>query len=413
MLKNTMPKVLILCVDRDDDLGRKVNIKGPIIGKEKNILAAEKLLLKDPGESDGNTIFEAVKAFRENKDAVDVVTLTGHGSRGYKSDTRIRKQLDQVLKKYKKVKGIVLVTDGADDDQIIPVIQSRIPVVSKQVCVVKQAQQLEKSYYVLKEAIKDPHVARILFGLPGLILLIVGLFQDLGIKIMILFIGLYLIIKGFGIEDPVINSFKEFRKTTSIDRASFPLYVGSIFMLVLAVWGGYEKAVALGSFDNILLLGASFADGFIGLFVVAFILFLIARIGDMHFHKEVLKIKKYALSIVTVLALWVVIWKASALILGTIMLDEFIGFVVLAFFGTIIGLTVVREIYSRHYIISKLVKDMEIFDTEGNKIGVLTEVSKKKKNVAVVSQIGDRWGIKFNKIVLVKPEDNFAIARSA
>ena len=408
-----MPKILVLCVDRDDDLGRKVNVKGPIIGKEKNILAAQKLLLKDPGESDGNTIFEAVKALKETKDAVDVVTITGHGNKGYKADTNIRKQLDKVLKRYKNIGGIMLVTDGADDDQIIPVIQSRTKVLSTRKCVVKQAQQLEKSYYVIKEAIKDPHLARVLFGLPGLILLVVGLFQELGIKIMILFIGLYLMIKGFGIEDPIINSFRGFRRTTSLERASFPLYVGSVFMLILALWGGYEKAAALGSTDNILLLGASFADGFIALFVVAFILFLIGRIGDMHYSKEVMKIKKYGLSFVTALALWVVIWKASALVLGNIMLDEFIGFVILTFFGTIIGLALVREIYARRYIISKLIKNMEIFDTDGNKIGVLTEVSRKKKNIGVSSPIGDRYGIKFSSIVLVKPEENFVIARSA
>ena len=408
-----MPKILVLCVDRDDDLGRKVNVKGPIIGKEKNILAAQKLLLNDPGESDGNTIFEAVKALKENKDAVDVVTITGHGNRGYKADTNIRKQLDQVLKRYKKVSGVMLVTDGADDDQIIPVIQSRTKVLSTRKCVVKQAQQLEKSYYVIKEAIKDPHVARVLFGLPGLILLVVGLFQDLGIKIMVLLIGLYLMVKGFGIEDPIINSFRGFRKTTSIERASFPLYVGAVFMLILAFWGGYEKAAALGSTDNILLLGASFADGFISLFVVAFVLFLIGRVGDMHYRKEVMKIKKYGLSLVTALALWVVIWKASALILGNIMLDEFIGFVILAFFGTIIGLALVREIYARRYIISKLAKDMEVFDIEGNKLGVLSEISKKKKHIGVASPIGDRWGIKFSSIVLVKPEENFVIARNA
>jgi len=412
MLKKYMPKILVLCVDRDDDLGKKVNIKGPIIGKEKNILAAEKLLLKDPGESDGNTMFEAVKQFKQNKDAVDVVTLTGHKNRGYKADSAIRVQLDKVLKKYKKVNGVLLVTDGADDDQLIPIIQSRIPIVSKCVCVVKQAQQLEKSYYVIKEAIKDPHVSRVLFGLPGLILLVVALFQDLGIKIMVMLIGGYLMIKGFGIEEPVINAFKGFRKTSSLQRASFPLYVGALFMLILALWGGYDKAIAVVAQD-VLLLSAAFAEGFIALFTVGIVLFMVARIGDMHYLKETLKIKKYALSVVTVLAIWVVIWKASALILGTIMLDEFIAFVIMAFFGTIIGLTLVRELYARRYIISRLAHDMEIFDTDGNKLGMLTQVNKKKGNVGVVNPIGDRWGIKFNNIILVKQEENFAIAKSA
>ena len=60
-------KVLVICVDRDDDLGKKAKIKGPVIGREKNIEAGTALILADPGEADANTIFEAVKIFDELK----------------------------------------------------------------------------------------------------------------------------------------------------------------------------------------------------------------------------------------------------------------------------------------------------------------------------------------------------------
>ena len=41
-------KVLILCVDRDDDLGVKTKIKTPILGRKENLEAAVALALKDP-----------------------------------------------------------------------------------------------------------------------------------------------------------------------------------------------------------------------------------------------------------------------------------------------------------------------------------------------------------------------------
>ena len=94
-----MGKLLVLCVDRDDDIGRKAKIKGPIIGEEKNIKAATALLMADPGEADGNAIFEAVRIKRTTKEAVDVVTITGDRNRGYRSDKEILKQLNLVLKK--------------------------------------------------------------------------------------------------------------------------------------------------------------------------------------------------------------------------------------------------------------------------------------------------------------------------
>ncbi|MBI1973271.1 DUF373 family protein, partial [Candidatus Micrarchaeota archaeon] len=235
-----MVRVLVLCVDRDDDLGKKARVRGPIIGREKNIEAAEKLLLADPSEADANTMFDAVKTFGEMRNAVDVVTLTGHPSRGFKADSNVRKQLDLVLKRY-SVDGVYLVTNGADDDQLIPVIQSRIKILGKKNSIVREAKTLKSGYFVVKEFIRDPSIARLLFGMPGLILLIVALFQDLGVKIVVFVIGAYLILKGFGIEEAVVSYSRNFRRTTSVERASFPLYIGALLMFLLSLWGAYEK----------------------------------------------------------------------------------------------------------------------------------------------------------------------------
>ena len=74
--------VLVVCVDRDDDFGRKAGIEGPIIGKKANLNAAAKLALADPEDSDSNTVFAAVKKMQEAKKLyanVEVVTLTGAG----------------------------------------------------------------------------------------------------------------------------------------------------------------------------------------------------------------------------------------------------------------------------------------------------------------------------------------------
>jgi len=38
---------MVLCVDRDDDLGRKARLQGPIIGREENLKAATQLGLVD------------------------------------------------------------------------------------------------------------------------------------------------------------------------------------------------------------------------------------------------------------------------------------------------------------------------------------------------------------------------------
>ena len=50
-------KTLILNIDRDDDFGRKADIKSPILGIKNNINAANKLGMADPEDSDLNAIF--------------------------------------------------------------------------------------------------------------------------------------------------------------------------------------------------------------------------------------------------------------------------------------------------------------------------------------------------------------------
>ena len=54
-----MRRILVLYVDRDDDIGVKAKIKTPIIGREDNLKAALSFALSDPEDSDVNALFAA------------------------------------------------------------------------------------------------------------------------------------------------------------------------------------------------------------------------------------------------------------------------------------------------------------------------------------------------------------------
>ena len=47
--------LLVIAIDRDNDLGRKTGIRSPVLGRESNVKAAIELGLADPEESDTNT----------------------------------------------------------------------------------------------------------------------------------------------------------------------------------------------------------------------------------------------------------------------------------------------------------------------------------------------------------------------
>jgi len=139
--------MLIICIDRDDDLGKKAKVKGPIIGKKACINAAASLGMADPADSDINAIFAAVKEYDEiRKEAVpcEVCVLTGNRNRGYKADKEIAKQLEAVIAKF-DTKEVIFVSDGADDEQVLPIIESRVKISSVKTIIVKQTKELEKS----------------------------------------------------------------------------------------------------------------------------------------------------------------------------------------------------------------------------------------------------------------------------
>ena len=150
-------KTLVLCVDRDDDFGSKTGLNSPFIGREDNLNAAMSLGVKDPEDSDTNTVLAAVSLYDEMlKQGMDVVvaTICGDTHVGYQSDLALSTQLETVLKEVKPDR-VVLVSDGAEDEYIYPVISSRVKVDSVRKVFVKQAPTVESTYYILIKMLND------------------------------------------------------------------------------------------------------------------------------------------------------------------------------------------------------------------------------------------------------------------
>jgi len=195
-------RILILNVDRDDDLGSKAGVKGPVIGKEKLIESATKLGLADPEDSDCNAIFEAVKISEElkGKYKTEAAIVTGSRNVGIESDAIIQKQLNAVIKKTKP-DYVVLVTDGSEDDAVIPIIQSKVPILSVHTVIVRQSENLESTYYKIKEflheTMEDPKTSRIVFGIPAAALILYAIFDYNGWRLIVGLLGAYFFIKGF------------------------------------------------------------------------------------------------------------------------------------------------------------------------------------------------------------------------
>lgn len=241
-------EAIVLCIDRDDDLGKKASVKGPVIGEEENFLAAKALGMVDPEDSDLNAILAAIKLKRESEHlykGVEVVTITGDKEVGVKSDQKIANQLARILEIYKP-KGVIFVTDGAEDEQIIPLIQNETKILSVKTVTVKQARQLESAYFKIQDffgRISDnPRQARLMFGMPGTLLLAVVLLSYLGIpivEVILALLGVYLIAKGFGYDDQLFSGLSEVKNSLLQGNIYKVFNAIALVMLVLAAVSGY------------------------------------------------------------------------------------------------------------------------------------------------------------------------------
>ena len=169
-------RVLVLCIDRDDDIGTKGGIETPIVGRDPCINAATRLAIEDPEDADSNAIFGAVKTYEELVSkgyTAEVAVVAGKFNRGVEADEKISLEIKNILERY-NADGAVIVSDGEDDETVLPVIQSRVPVISVQRVIIRHSRSVEYSYAVFGRYLKllayDPQYSKFFLGVPGVLL---------------------------------------------------------------------------------------------------------------------------------------------------------------------------------------------------------------------------------------------------
>ncbi len=232
-------KTLVLNIDRDDDFGRKASITSPIVGYKNNITAANRLGQADPEDSDLNAIFYAIMTYnqlkKEGKD-VEIATICGHIKVGFKSDEIIAQQLEKVITQT-KVDDVLLISDGAEDEYVLPIIQSRIKITSVSRVSVKQSKELEDKYYRIMKILEDEKVQK-QFVLPLALVLIVWSFfimlgmPSAGFGAIVLTLGLFLLIRVFRWEKNIILLWEEIKSGFLTGKLSIYTYILGIIILI-------------------------------------------------------------------------------------------------------------------------------------------------------------------------------------
>ncbi len=204
-------QTLIVCIDGDNDIGIKADITTPVIGRDAILESATKLAISDPEEADANAMFGAIKLYdrmvkQYPDESFEVATIAGSSMGGVEADRKMVRELTEVMEQFKAT-GVILVTDGFADEELVPIVQSRIPITSIHHVVVKHSERIEETYAVIfrymKMLIEDPYYSKVSLGVPGILLLIIGFLtasnqlENAGMVIAVV-LGIVLMLKGFG-----------------------------------------------------------------------------------------------------------------------------------------------------------------------------------------------------------------------
>ncbi|MGB3908040.1 MAG: DUF373 family protein [Methanomethylovorans sp.] len=315
---------LVICIDRDNDLGEKANVSSPIIGREENIKAAVALSIVDPEDSDSNTIFGGVKALDELRSKgvdAELITFTGDRKIGITSDQKISQQLDNILSIY-PASNAIFISDGAEDETLLPIVQSRIKINSVKRIVVMQSSNLESTYYILKHAFNDPKISQTFFVPVGLAALIYSIFllaryPEGAIIGILAAVGLYMLYRGFGDTVTVVwnrikDDFRMGKLVVVTHSAALLITIVSFVQGLVSVWQYYTHGGIW--YHGLVPLATVFIHSSVWWLVLAAITMNFGRMMDMYLHGR-FNIRQIAPSFYAV-SLGLMLWGATTYILA-------------------------------------------------------------------------------------------------
>lgn len=405
--------ILVLCIDRDNDLFEKGKVNGPLIGREKNLQGALALSLADPEDPDSNAIYYAVKMFdqmRKEGNNVEVATLTGDKKLGYKADRSISSQLDRLVTELNP-SSCVLVSDGASDEEILPVIKSRLKVDSTKIVFIKQAKELEQTYFVLIEKLKDPYFAKTIIGIPAILILLASLASYFGIgwQLVGIVIGLAMLLRIFGVDELAMGVVRDFR--FSFDRSSWIGYLGALAIFSIALFVGYQSFQKTGSLglpaEKIVpyVVESMAWIAFMGLLMI-----MVGKSIDALMDRKRYEVTKYMLySIAAALTTLVIVvgsrWIVNldepyvdfGLFLGTIAASLFLGYLA----------TWLVNFYRKDILIDMKIEGKEAISEHGTYLGRIAGVDARKGMIIVQTIFDKRYTLPISAVVSV--EDNVII----
>ncbi|WP_435127593.1 DUF373 family protein [Halobaculum sp. D14] len=244
---------LVLCVDRSNDVGRKAGVTTPVVGWEAVRSLVTDLGLADPEDAGVNSLLESLRVTRELQDGGEdavVAVISGGGDSAVRADRALAAQLDDVLADV-DVDGAVVVIDSAADERAVPMVESRLTVDSVDRVVVRQAHDIESTYYLLKQFMADEELRESVLVPVGIGLLILPVLlyyfsTAVAMAGLASLLGAALLYYGLGIDEFVEAAPDRLREALYSGQVSVVTYVVGIGLTVVGAFLGVIEASPVG-----------------------------------------------------------------------------------------------------------------------------------------------------------------------
>lgn len=232
------------CLDRSGDIAGVTGVSPPIIGREAVRSLVLDVGLADPEDSGVNCLLETLRVARDldDSDEETVVALLAGGGDTVSAGRSIGAQIDE-LRANHGVDSAVVVTDSANAQQLVPVIESRLPVDSIDRVIVRQARDIESTYYLLKQFLADEDLRRATLVPLGIALLAFPVLMTYvspgaALASITAVFGLFVLYKGLGIDAYLASVPSEVRDALYSGQVSVVTYVVAAGLALIGVFAG-------------------------------------------------------------------------------------------------------------------------------------------------------------------------------
>ena len=277
---------LVVCIDRGEVVA-DVAGETPVTGERAVRSLVTDVGLEDPESSRVNCLLEGLRVARELRVAGDesVVAVVSGADDSVDADRTLARQIDDLLRTH-PVESAVVVTDNAADERLVHVIESRIRVDAVSRVVVRQARDLESTYYLLKQFLADEELRQTVLVPIGIALLaapalvVFARSTTAALAALAAIAGLFLLYKGFGIDDALAGLPGELRDGLYTGRVSIVTGVVAAGLALVGIVAGAINTTPLAGQSSVLIAAIAFAFDSVPWFAIAALTASTGRIVD-------------------------------------------------------------------------------------------------------------------------------------